>query len=170
MATELTLEFAGLRVILTVAGTDEAWGLVRRLSELRNGPDGQLSSSLYKDEESGRAVTPSQDGAKSQAEQIRELVRPILADGRGHERRELTKVVRDAGLKVANLDSALKGHFYRFENGHGRPAYRDRSAPEPWGDTEKPDWFQPPPPSSRKQPIGMKGQVQRVNVNGGRGG
>jgi hypothetical protein len=56
MATELTLEFAGLRVIFTAGSIDEAWGLVRQLSELRNGPDGPLSSSYIR---MRRVVVPS---------------------------------------------------------------------------------------------------------------
>jgi len=57
-----------------------------------------------------------------------------LADGRPHERREISKAVRDAGLKTANLDGALKGHFERAENVMGRPTYRRLD----WADVVEP--------------------------------
>jgi hypothetical protein len=78
--------------------------------------------------------------------QIREIARELLSDGRVHDRREIAKVVRGAGLDPNPLNKALDGHFERGENVMGRPTYRDRSVPppyraEPRPDHEKPDWM-----------------------------
>jgi hypothetical protein len=165
--TELTVEFGGLRATLAVPGEEAAWEALRLVS--------RLSSYRGRDEE-GRAVT---NGTKSrlsssspvvrsdekrgnQAERIREVVRPILADGRGHRRLELVEVVKAAGLPQTQLDGALKGHFYKYENAEGAPCYRDKSVDPPWGHTERPEWaehsLEPDPRPNGIPKIGLNGR------------
>jgi hypothetical protein len=139
---ELAVEFIGIRARIELP-EEQAWEVLRFAGSLHTGASmgsKTFTTTPYVGSSRKGLQTPRRP-AKSQAERIREVVGPVLADGHGHERRELARTVREAGLKVAGLDSALKGHFYRFENGHGRPAYRDPSVEAPWGKSEKPDWF-----------------------------
>jgi hypothetical protein len=77
----------------------------------------------------------------------------VLADGRVHERREISKAVRAEGLDPQPLTKALEGHFERGTNMDGRPTYRDAAVPSPYrdprglSDEEKPVWLRHHPPA-----------------------
>ena len=100
-----------------------------------------------------RTYTSDAEGvSESNSERARRVVAGVLADGRPHERRELARAVRDAGISSQGLDGALRrgGRFERDYNVAGRPVYRDPSVPPPplaplIPDSEKPEWMRTPP-------------------------
>ena len=96
------------------------------------------------------------DRGRSPTEKALRAARRLLADGRVHERREIAKAVRDAGVAqrtVNQLSALLDRHFEKGKNVDGRPTYRDPSVPSgyatppPVPDDEKPAWMRPHPPT-----------------------
>jgi hypothetical protein len=63
----------------------------------------------------------------SKCARIREIATEILSDGHIHERREISRAVREAGLNTTCLVAALSGRFEEGRAPDGRPTYRDRS-------------------------------------------
>jgi hypothetical protein len=141
---ELTVETPALRV--TVAAPREAaWKALRAAVEA---VEGVVPPSVYIE----GGTTPPGPGQHTMAGRIREIAREILADGRVHERREISKAVREAGIPAGGLDSALSSCFEKGANVKGRPTYRDRGVPsgystKPIPDDEKPQWMRDPAPA-----------------------
>ena len=140
---ELSIGVPGLQV--TVACEGDAWAVTRAAFEAaRKAAEEESFSavSLLKDSSS----TPPR--AKTKAERMREVARRVLADGRVHERREITKAVREAGLPAQQLDAALRRDFVRDENVLGRPTYRDPSVTPAPSREIRPDYARDLPPGT----------------------
>ena len=136
---ELTVEANGLRVSVAhkAADGEALWEVTRcafvaaqKCSEtiIHHTPIGVC------DELTSRPVAEVDRTPK--LKRIRDVALRVLADGEGHERREISKAVREAGLDPNSLNKALEGHFDRYVNEYGRPCYRDPAA-----DPEEPGWM-----------------------------
>jgi hypothetical protein len=115
---ELSVGEPGLQVTVRCAG--DVWPLVRAAFEAARQAKNNTSFPPIERNEglfSGR----------SKADQIRDVARRVLADGRLHRRREISKAVRDAGLNPNPLTKVLEGCFERAENADG-VFYRDPKA------------------------------------------
>jgi hypothetical protein len=151
--TELTVRGPDLRVTVEIdrGGQDVLWAVTRAAFE--------AARSLLSTPEDNNHHHPTGDDddhcrrpIESKAERIRRVARRVLADGRIHERREISKAVREAGLDPHTLNKVLEaaGDFERVVNGNERPAYRDTSVPsaykqpETTPDDEKPAWMRNP--------------------------
>jgi hypothetical protein len=123
---ELTIETNGLRI--TISGEGDLWGVAKAAHEAAH--DYSSFRFGYRNE---RNVTGSEDRPENRSARIRDIARKILEDGQFHERREIARAVRDAGLDDRQLSTVLKGveDFEKSEMNGGRPAYRDLSVGEP---------------------------------------
>jgi hypothetical protein len=66
---------------------------------------------------------------------VRDVAKHVLRDGHAHERREISRAVRDAGLNVNQLGAVLARMVELDKHEHvgtGRPMYRDTSVPSPF--------------------------------------
>jgi hypothetical protein len=146
---ELTVDAGGVQVtVRTVDGID-IWCAARAAFEAATRCSEDYSSSLHtwSDDETSEAPTDDSRSTATKADQLRLIARGVLSDGRVHERREISKACREAGLDPQPLTKALEGHFERGTNMDGRPTYRDTSVPSPYLDPrtvpeeEKPEWL-----------------------------
>lgn len=130
----IRIQFEGLEMTVETSSQGARAVLSCALDQLQQQAQDTLYSTPYRgaavkgsarrDETPQNLSSAPRTTADSQAAQLRDVARRVLADGRPHERREIAKAIRDAGLKAANLDGALKGHFERAMNVMGRPTYR----------------------------------------------
>jgi hypothetical protein len=140
---ELTVEAHGLRVsVAHQQADDEAlWEMTRRAflaaqqcaeTTIHHTPIGECDES---------SSSPPADAVSTpKFTRIRNIAMRVLADGEGHERREISKAVREAGLDPNPLNKALEGHFERYVNEDGRPCYRDPGI-SPSDDGPEPEWM-----------------------------
>lgn len=120
-AGELTVGTPELQVTVRCEG--DVWAVAKAAFEAAEKAANDYSSfrfPLVRNE-----TSEGKYGAKS--EQVREIVRRLLSDGRLHRRRDLSKAVREAGLNPNGLTKMLEGHFERHENADG-VFYRDPQA------------------------------------------
>jgi hypothetical protein len=145
--SELTIESDGLRVSISVAADVDLW------------PVASAAFQAAREASTGRVIrkpaTPkTMKAADNMSERVREVAKGVLADGRQHERREIAKAVREAGLSIHVLDSALASdpHLEKRRNGDDRPAFVDHSVPSGYepppeiADEDKPEWMRDPVP------------------------
>jgi hypothetical protein len=164
----LSVEFDGLRLALdgepdalVWAAAQAAFNTAARESARLRGQS--LSSPPIGDDESNR---PRPNGGGKKTARMREIARQVLADGRVHERREITKAVREAGLDPQPLTKVLSGHFERGTNMDGRPTYRDTTVPSPYvdprtvPDDKKPAWLR------NHAPAHEDGDLERIAAAG----
>jgi hypothetical protein len=142
-AGRLTVEADGIKVTVEAADSTDLWAA---LSAVIPRPVEFSSFPLRgKEEENSSARTEAKNPvAKTKVERLRQVAKKVLADGRVHERREISKAAREAGLDPQPLTKALEGHFERGMNVDGRPTYRDPSVASPYVDPradEKPGWL-----------------------------
>jgi hypothetical protein len=152
---ELTIQGDGLKVSISVTNGGDVWQVTRAAFDgalnacQAPRPENFLLPSIRKEEENLRAEARR----VTKTDQIRAVARGLLSDGRVHERREISKACRDAGLDPQPLTKALEGHFERGANMDGRPTYRDTTVPSPYLDPrsvpedEKPAWLRNHPPA-----------------------
>jgi hypothetical protein len=139
---ELTVQGGGLSVTVSAPEGADIWGAARAAFQGARAAIG---------DEKGFSSRPILKGRRnSLAERLRTVAHEVLADGRVHERREIAKAARAAGLNPAGLTQALRTveELEQSENAHGRCTYRDRSVPSPYAssqilDGERPEWMQP---------------------------
>jgi hypothetical protein len=117
---ELIIESRGVRLALTARDASEDVLLAAAsaaLAVLRDKK--QVPPSPPRSRGEGGTRKLASGGRQTDA--IRAIARKVLADGHVHERREISKAVREAGLNPNPLNQALEGHFERGENVMGRP-------------------------------------------------
>jgi hypothetical protein len=122
---ELTIETNGLRI--TVAGEGDLWGVAKAAHEAAH----DYSSFRFGYRTKRNETSP--ENRENRSERMRKIAREILSDGQFHERREIVRAVRDAGLDDRQLSTVLRGvkDFEKSEMNGGRTAYRDLSVGEP---------------------------------------
>ena len=82
-----------------------------------------------------------------------------MADGKVHERREIAKAVRAAGLDPQIIGRACDSTFEKDTNVKGRPVYRDPNVPSGYTDrpsvpdSHKPGWMRNPTLGTPEQPV-----------------
>ena len=123
----MQITFGAMTVTLHI-GDEGAWEVLRFAA----GRAGQTLSNNLPIETVGKG--PGAD-SPSMSARVRGVVKQALRDGHAHERRELSRAVRDAGLDVNRLSPVLArmGELDKHEHvGTGRPMYRDTSVPSPF--------------------------------------
>jgi hypothetical protein len=164
----LSVELDGLRLTLEGEPDSANWATLRAsidaaIEESSGLREQSLSSPPMGDDESNRSRP---DDGSSKAARMREIAGRVLADGRVHERREISKAVRAEGLDPQPLTKALDGHFERGTNMDGRPTYRDTSVPSPYKDPravpddKKPAWLR------NHAPAYEDGELERIAAAG----
>jgi hypothetical protein len=134
----LTVAAHGTRVTVSGEGADDAalWEATRAAFEAARGclerSDTTIRRVAHIDTTNSPVSPPDArditDRGLSKFGQLRDIAARVLADGQGHERREISKAVRAEGLNPNPLTRALDGHFDRYEGENGRPCYRDPGA------------------------------------------
>jgi hypothetical protein len=142
--SELTLETDGVRLAVATNRPDvDVWAVARACFDACGDPPNDYSSHH-----------PCKKGGNvrkgvSKAQQVRDVVEPVLADGKAHTREELAGLVRAAGLDQRHINAALDGRYDKRTNVYGKPVYQDTSV-EPAAhvavpNADKPPWLQDPP-------------------------
>jgi transposase InsO family protein len=123
---ELTVESNGMRITLETSREADLWEAAKAAFNAVLEPKSPSSSNAH--------VEEKKEGSK--ADRVRRIAKGILSDGKAHERREISRAVREAGLNPQTLTKTLEGHFERGENAIGRPTYRDRTVPSGYSRVE----------------------------------
>ena len=157
MTRELTVEAGGLRVTVAADGVD-LWRTTRAAFEAAENICCSPACKTTTNVRRPARATHRPKGSK--AERVRQIAQELLADGKIHERREISKAVRDEGLSGHLVNSALDGHFEKGHNSLGRPTYRDRSVPSGYNtespaDSDKPAWMRDRVPAEPKPPAAV---------------
>lgn len=159
---EVEVRADGWRVAVEIGPEVDIWQVLKAAAEaIRGLPGGSSYSPTY----GAIKTTSPRPGTKTA--RIREIARQILADGHVHERREIAKAVREAGLDPQPLTKILDELFERGTNMDGRPTYRDTSVPSPYvdprsvPDDEKPPWLRDHPPAHEA------GDLERIDAANG---
>jgi hypothetical protein len=160
---ELAVEAAGLRVTVRVASGTNVWQVTRAAFEAAKQCSGN-NSSLPLQGSDDELFTAPRDGS-TKLDQIRDIARLVLADGRVHERREIARAVRKAGLDPNPLNKALDGHFERGTNMDRRPTYRDATVPSPYVDPRTVPEDEKPVALRNRPPAHEPGDVELIEAH-----
>ena len=136
-AAQLTVSTLGVRVTVVDEGGG-ADALLAVAKAVLRGAENNYSPHASLNEESSRSGQKCRKNKdRSSTASVREIATRILADGCVHERREIAKAARDAGIPqktVNQMSGLLDRHFEKGTNVDGRPTYRDPSVPSPYTD------------------------------------
>jgi hypothetical protein len=126
-ARMMQITFGAMTVTLDIAD-ERAWEVLRFAA-------GQAGQTLSNNPHIQTVRKGPAAESRSMSARVREVVKHALRDGHAHERRELSRAVRDAGLNVNQVSPVLArmDELDKHEHvGTGRPMYRDTSVPSPF--------------------------------------